>query len=85
MRIDDKRALVNPGSVGLPAYSDTRPIPHRMQTGSPEARYAVIDIDRDGLTVAHRSIRYDWKKAAALAEAAGFPEWVQPLLTGYSE
>src|SRR5207302_8631319 len=35
--------VVNPGSVGLPAYSDVRPCLHYMETGSPHARYALLD------------------------------------------
>jgi putative phosphoesterase len=30
--------IVNPGSVGLQAYEDDLPYPHRMETGAPEAR-----------------------------------------------
>jgi hypothetical protein len=28
----------NPGSVGLPAFDDTHPHPHVVETGSPHAR-----------------------------------------------
>ncbi|PTY04305.1 YfcE family phosphodiesterase [Opitutaceae bacterium EW11] len=85
VRLDENRAIVNPGSVGLPAYEDVRPIPHRMQTGSPDARYAVIDIRGRELTVSHRSIPYDYRRAAELARNAGFPDWVPALMSGYAE
>ena len=39
----DGQLIVNPGSVGLPAYDDIRPEPHIMETGSPHARYAIIE------------------------------------------
>ncbi len=35
--------VVNPGSVGLPAFDDTNPYPHRMETGSPHARWALVE------------------------------------------
>jgi predicted phosphodiesterase len=34
--------IVNPGSVGLPAYDDVHPHKHFVETGSPHARYAVV-------------------------------------------
>ena len=39
----DGTLIINPGSVGLPAYDDVAPEPHVMETGSPHARYAVLD------------------------------------------
>lgn len=41
--------VINPGSVGLPAYSDDLPVPHKMETGSPHARYAMVSKRRGGL------------------------------------
>ncbi|MBZ0290084.1 MAG: metallophosphatase family protein, partial [Anaerolineae bacterium] len=32
------RLVVNPGSVGIPAYDDDLPFPHIMESGSPHAR-----------------------------------------------
>jgi len=40
--LPDGALVVNPGSVGVPAYSDGRPSAHRMETDSPHARYAVF-------------------------------------------
>lgn len=36
------RLIVNPGSVGLPAFEDDVPCPHVMQAGRPHARYSVV-------------------------------------------
>ncbi len=46
VRLADGRAVVNPGSVGSPAWLDDRPPAHRMETGSPDARYAVLEPGR---------------------------------------
>lgn len=34
--------VINPGSVGLPAYADELPVAHRMEAGSPLAQFAVL-------------------------------------------
>ncbi|EOW6434492.1 metallophosphoesterase family protein [Cronobacter turicensis] len=34
--------IVNPGSVGLQAYDDEHPFFHKMEAGSPHARYAIL-------------------------------------------
>src|SRR5579884_3555039 len=36
------KLMVNPGSVGLPAYTMETPVPYAMESGSPHARYAVL-------------------------------------------
>ena len=41
--LDHDRLVVNPGSVGLPAYTDTEPVTHSMEMGAPHARYAVLE------------------------------------------
>ncbi len=79
--------VVNPGSVGLPAYDDDSP-PHAMAAGTPQARYAVLapaqrEADTDALwTVEFAAVDYDWKSAARLAEANGRPDWARWLVTG---
>jgi predicted phosphodiesterase len=85
VRVDERRAILNPGSVGLPAYKDTKPIPHAMQAGTPDARYAVVQIEGTTVRVSHRCVPYDHMRAAGMAEQAGFAEWVPALTTGYAE
>ena len=43
MRLPTGETVVNPGSVGWPAYADEKPHPHVMEAGTPHARYAVDD------------------------------------------
>lgn len=76
--------VVNAGSVGLPAYADALPFPHKMEAGSPHARYALVERTGEKWQVAFRSVAYDWEKAAALAIANGFPEWAKALRTGFA-
>jgi diadenosine tetraphosphatase ApaH/serine/threonine PP2A family protein phosphatase len=41
VRLRDGRLVVNPGSVGCPGYVDDDPVHHLMQSGTPDACYAV--------------------------------------------
>jgi predicted phosphodiesterase len=74
--------IVNAGSVGLPVYDDIHPDKHWIETGSPHARYALMEKTPQGWNVQLRSIAYDFKPMAQLAEQRGRPDWVLPLRTG---
>lgn len=74
--------IVNPGSVGLPAYDDDKPVPHKMETGSPHARYAIVERGAAGWTAEIVAISYDWEAAARLADMRGRADWAQALRTG---
>ena len=82
VRLDDGRTIVNPGSVGCPAYTDDHPIPHRVENGSPHARYAVIEWVDESPQAELLAIPYDWTAATAEAAANGFPDWAYWLRTG---
>ncbi len=82
MRLDDGRLIVNPGSVGLPAYDDDHPHYHLVESGSPHARYAVLRNQGSGWAVDLLSIEYDWEQAARDAEAHGHTHWSRALRTG---
>lgn len=74
--------LVNPGSVGLPAYRDDDHAPHRVETGAPHARYAVAERGRCGWSVSLLAVAYDFEPMARLAERHGRADWAQALRTG---
>lgn len=76
--------LVNPGSVGLPAYDDLYPTPHVVQTGSPDARYALVERQsQGGWVVGLHSVPYDHESMARMAERNGRLDWAHALRTGY--
>jgi predicted phosphodiesterase len=77
--------LVNPGSVGLPAYTEESPHPHAMEAGSPHARYAIVTRSAARWEVEHRAVTYDWEAAAQLAERNGRHDWAGWLRTGRIE
>lgn len=74
--------IVNPGSVGLPAYD--APSQHYVETGSPHARYAVIDWTPKAVKVDFIALDYDWESASKEAAHAGRPDWACALATGYA-
>jgi putative phosphoesterase len=80
--LENGTMIVNPGSVGLPAYEDTLPYPHRVESGSPRARYAILSDEDDGWAADLLCVDYDWEQAARDAEANGRPDWSRALRTG---
>ena len=75
--------IVNPGSVGQPAFDDDLPYHHVVETGSPDARYAIVE-KRDGHWVAELiSVPYAHQQMADLARLRHRPDWECALLTGY--
>ncbi|WP_338110773.1 hypothetical protein [Sphingomonas aerolata] len=82
MTLDDGRMIMNPGSVGLPAYDDDRPHAHLVESGSPHSRYAVLSNEGDGWAVEFLSVDYDWEQAVRDAEANARTDWSRPLRTG---
>jgi predicted phosphodiesterase len=78
--------LVNPGSVGLPAYTMEAPVEapvaYGMESGSPHARYAVLSKLPHGWQVDHVQVPYDWEHAASVARDHRRPDWAQWLASG---
>jgi predicted phosphodiesterase len=84
VRLRDGRQVVNPGSVGCPAYTDYEAaIPHVVQSGAPEARYAVLDRGAGGWQVTFHSVPYDTSRMVELAQTAGRSDWASALKTGW--
>jgi putative phosphoesterase len=76
--------VVNPGSVGLPAYDDTWTAFHYVETGGPHARDALIDWDQKLKRVEFVALDYDWESASKEAAQGNRPDWAHALATGYA-
>lgn len=75
--------IINPGSVGLPAYDDMLPFPHVIETGSPDARYAIAEW-RAGIWIATLiATPYSYGAMAELARKRQRPDWARALASGY--
>lgn len=82
VRLSSGELIVNPGSVGLPAYEDDSPVVHRMETGSPHSSYAILERTVEGWDVEFHRVSYDWQQAAHCARSRGREDWAGALLTG---
>jgi predicted phosphodiesterase len=82
VRLPDGRLIVNPGSVGLQAYDDDHPYFHKIEAGSPHARYSVLSKSESGWAVERVALEYDWETAARTASKNGRADWAEWLRTG---
>lgn len=81
--LEDGRMVLNPGSVGCPAYADSAPPPHVSESGSPFARYAVLEVEAGRMLGCEMiAVGYDHAAAAARAESLGRADWAHALRTG---
>lgn len=85
VRLPDGRLLVNPGSVGCPAYLDDRHDPARVaETGAPDARYAVIERSDGVWQSSLHMVPYDSSAMVDQALAKGADSWARALATGWT-
>jgi predicted phosphodiesterase len=78
------QTVVNPGSVGQPAFFGDDPVPYRAQTGSPAARYALACSGGADWAVELIAVNYDHLSMARLARENGRSDWAYILTTGYA-
>lgn len=83
VRLRDGRLVVNPGSVGGPGFSYHVPFQHRIEAGTPDARYAILELTSAGWSVTFRHVPYDHEAMAALAQRNGDVEFALALSTGW--
>lgn len=77
------QTILNPGSVGLPSYEDDHPHKHKMEVGSPHARYAVMTKAGEDWNFQERILSYDWDAASREADKNGRPGWARALKHGF--
>jgi predicted phosphodiesterase len=83
VRLGDGRLVVNPGSVGSPGFSYNVPFPHVIEAGTPDARYAILELKSGRWSVTFRHVAYDHDAMAALARRNGDSEFASALATGW--
>lgn len=82
-RLRDGRLVVNAGSVGCPGYDGHKPVHHTVQTGTPDACYAILEDTPRGWSVTFRYVPYDHMLMAEMARRHGMPVWSSALATGW--
>jgi diadenosine tetraphosphatase ApaH/serine/threonine PP2A family protein phosphatase len=83
VRLGDGRLVVNPGSVGVPGFSYNVPFPHLIEAGTPDARYAILELASGSWRVTFRHVPYDHNAMAVLARRNGDLEFASALATGW--
>lgn len=85
IRLGDGTILLNPGSVGCPAYQDDTGVAHVSEAGTPHARYAILDCAAsfENPEITFCMVAYDHDAAARQASANGRPDWAHALRTGW--
>jgi diadenosine tetraphosphatase ApaH/serine/threonine PP2A family protein phosphatase len=85
VKLRDGRLVVNVGSVGCPGYTGQKSVFHVVQTGTPDACYAILQRTRLGWSATFRYVPYDSTRMADMAQRNGLPEWASALATGWIE
>ena len=83
LRLPSGQLCVNPGSVGVQAYTDDHPEIYSMELGTPDAQYAIVEQLNGRWVYEQYAVPYDSASMAKLAKARGRPDWEQALLRGY--
>lgn len=76
------KLILNTGSVGLPAYSDELPIPHKIENFNPYARYSIITLSENPVKIEQVAISYNYEIAARRAEKNERNDWAMWIRTG---
>jgi putative phosphoesterase len=82
VQLSSGQLIINPGSVGVPAYDDDVPSYHVMQNYSPLASYAVLEKRGDDWQVELLKIPYDVQSAVNQAQRQGREDWAYWIQTG---
>jgi len=76
------KTIINPGSIGLPAYDDDLPILHKMESFNNYAKYSILTKKGNIMKIEQVTIPYDFEKAAARAESNNRNDWAKWIRTG---
>jgi predicted phosphodiesterase len=80
--LSNGKIILNPGSVGLPAYLGSGQHRFAMESMTPHAKYAIVKVDGDAINIEQINCTYNWQQASASARANGSEKWAEFLLHG---
>jgi predicted phosphodiesterase len=80
--LSNNKIIINPGSVGLPAYLGTGEHRFAMESMTPHAKYAIVSLGDDNISIEQVLCNYDWNAAAEIARQNGNPDAARFLLHG---
>jgi len=80
--LSNGKIILNPGSVGLPAYLGNGEHRFAMESMTPHAKYALVHVEGDQFNIEQVHCTYDWNTASEAALTNGSEKWSQFLLHG---
>ena len=80
--LSNNKIILNPGSVGLPAYLGNGKYRFAMESMSPHAKYAVVTVDSGFINIEQVLCTYNWNAAAAIARTNGNNDAADFLIHG---
>jgi len=80
--LSNGKIILNPGSIGLPAYLGNGEYRFAMESMTPHAKYAIVKANGDAINVEQVHCTYDWQQASQAAKTNGSDKWAQFLLHG---
>ena len=80
--LSNDKIILNPGSVGLPAYLGTGEHRFAMESMTPHAKYAIVNVHGSAISIEQVQCAYDWDRAAAAAKSNGNTRWATFLRYG---
>jgi putative phosphoesterase len=80
--LSNDKIILNPGSVGLPAYLGKGEYSFAMESNTPHAKYAIVHAEGNSINIEQVHCSYDWHAASAAAKSNGNDIWAEYLLHG---
>lgn len=80
--LSNNKIILNPGSVGLPAYLGNGEHRFAMESMTPHAKYAVITVNGNAINIEQVLCQYNWEAAAETARKNGQDDVAAFLIHG---
>jgi len=80
--LPNNKIIINPGSVGLPAYEEVEPFYYKIESGTPFANYTVVEKRNGEWIIEQVSIPYDTTEVIKQSEAQNRSDWARALKCG---
>lgn len=80
--LPNNKIIINPGSVGLPAYEEVEPFYYKIESGTPFANYTVVEKRNGEWIIEQVSIHYDTMDVIKQSEAQNRSDWARALKRG---
>lgn len=82
VHLSNGQLIVNPGSVGLQAYTDEEPVVHSMENFNHHASYSIVEKVYSAWIVQNIKVPYDYQLAINESKKRNRNDWVHFLSTG---